>query len=44
MFVAVSGCVAAVAHTNFCSEAEHSNFFQIAFVLIDNTFVLINMP
>ena len=41
MFVGVSGCVAAVAHE---SEVEHSNISQIAFVLIDIDFVLINMP
>ena len=44
MFVVVSGCVAAGAHRNFYSEVEHSNVCQIAFVLIDIAFVLINMP
>ena len=44
VFVDISGCVAAVAHRNFYSEVEHSNLCQIAFVLIDIDFVLINMP
>ena len=44
MLVDISGCVAAVAHRNFYSEAEHSNLCQIAFVLINIDFVLINMP
>ena len=44
VFVNISGCVAAVAHRNFYSEVEHSNLCQIAFVLIDIDFVLINMP
>ena len=44
VFVDVSGSVAAVAHRNFYSEFEHSNLCQIAFVLIDTPFVLINMP
>ena len=44
MFVDVCACVAAVAHRNFYSEVEHSNLCQIAFVLIDIAFVLINMP
>ena len=42
--VDVSGCVAAVAHRTFYSEAEHSNLCQIAVVLIDIDFILINMP
>ena len=44
MFVDGSSCVAAVAHRNFHSEVEHSNLCQIAFVLIDIVFVLINTP
>ena len=44
VFVDISGCVAAVAHRNLYSEVEHSNLCQIAFVLIDIDFVLINMP
>ena len=44
VFVDVCGCVAAVAHRNFYGEVEHSNLCQIAFVLINIVFVLINMP
>ena len=44
VFADISGCVAAVAHRNFYSEIGHSNLCQIAFVLIDIYFVLINMP
>ena len=44
LFVDISGCVAAVAHRNFFIEVEHSNLCQIAFVLSDIDFVLINMP
>ena len=44
LFVDISGCVAAVAHRNFCIEVDHSNLCQIAFVLSDIDFVLINMP
>ena len=44
MFVDISGCVAAVLHRNFYIQVEHSNLCQIAFVLIDIDFVLINMP
>ena len=43
MFVDISGCVAAVAHRNFYGEVEHSNLCQIAFVLINIDYVLINM-
>ena len=44
VFVAVSGCIAAVTNRNFYSEVEHSDLRQIAFVLIDIDFVLIDMP
>ena len=44
VFVDVSGCVAVVAHRNFCHEVEHSSLCQIDFVLIDIAFVLTNMP
>ena len=44
VFVDGSSCVVAVVHANFYTEVEHSNLCQIAFVLIDITFVLIYMP
>ena len=42
MYVDISGCVATVVHRNFYSEVQHSNLCQIAFILIDIDFVLIN--
>ena len=44
VFFDISGCVVAVAHRSLYSEVEHSNLCQIAFVLINIDFVLINMP